>query len=594
MDTCCIDKSSSAELSEAVNSMFQWYRKATVCYAYLQDVPDHQDAHALSRSFQKSEWFERGWTLQELIAPSTLYFFGSSWKRIGSRHSLTNLVAQVTGIDLDVFTTGDLSKYCVAQKMSWASKRKCTRIEDEAYSLLGIFGINMPLLYGEGSKAFQRLQEEILTRTGDYSLLAHGSEEPTSQLRLFTPHTLAASSSSFRGSRSLQRNTDMALPPSSLAPNNTVSITPAGIRLPIQLVGWSAFSHQIKQEVMFSGGKQSKVALALLGCETPGGDTIAAILIRETSDGFYEKQRLKVYGEDGFCMVDRSLVDKATWKSIVLKHSVVHVPDGWTFDERHHHFSLAFPPSEILGYDLVKSSSPTGQISRTVPTGDKLRVEARMGQIGYPLVFVFADSHESRFALTVCRSSKAPFIDMNLSRDVKRVETESFNIWSAFQGSTTRLDGSEAAKEYTSMVVPWADKDAVVEVSALRRRDGWHIDLGVSNQSIPPTLPTSTTATSALPIPATANNPRTTPANLHTWLGHIATEHYSAKYVQLRHELSDAAYFGNWQALFKCIREGEELFQESWVNAPRMSMCRSTRGSTITNQSFVSRSHLSN
>ncbi|KAK0654339.1 hypothetical protein QBC41DRAFT_332202 [Cercophora samala] len=155
--------------------MFRWYREAQVCYVYLSDV-SHDDDHRLKWSrFRLARWFTRGWTLQELIAPSVVYFFASDWQEIGSRHGLLNPIVHITGIHVEYFRSGDLSVFSVAQKMSWAAKRKTTRVEDMAYCLLGIFDINMPLLYGEGKRAFARLQEEILKDTEDDSIFYHAS-----------------------------------------------------------------------------------------------------------------------------------------------------------------------------------------------------------------------------------------------------------------------------------------------------------------------------------------------------------------------------------------------------------------------------------
>ncbi|KAJ4292903.1 hypothetical protein N0V88_005563 [Collariella sp. IMI 366227] len=173
IDTCCIDKSSSAELSEAINSMFRWYREAEVAYAFLSDVDADEDPRLLGSSFRSARWFTRGWTLQELIAPGVIYFYGAGWKEIGSRSSLVRLICNITGISSGYFRTGDLSQFSAAQRMSWAANRKTTRPEDEAYCLLGLFDINMPLLYGEGQRAFVRLQEEILRQSEDDSLFSH-------------------------------------------------------------------------------------------------------------------------------------------------------------------------------------------------------------------------------------------------------------------------------------------------------------------------------------------------------------------------------------------------------------------------------------
>lgn len=183
IDTCCIDKTSSAELSEAINSMFNWYGDAEICYAYLSDVLGSGDVDQKLRDFAKSRWFKRGWTLQELIAPTIVVFFAQDWSVIGSRSSLLGTIAQTTSIDRAFFSDGLLSvsrtsnhnrlgQYSVAQKMSWASKRDTTRVEDKAYCLLGIFGVNLPLLYGEGKMAFIRLQEEIMKRSSDHSIFA--------------------------------------------------------------------------------------------------------------------------------------------------------------------------------------------------------------------------------------------------------------------------------------------------------------------------------------------------------------------------------------------------------------------------------------
>jgi len=164
VDTCCIDKSSSAELSEAINSMFRWYKQAGVCYVYLSDLDAEM---SIDDGFPQCRWFTRGWTLQELLAPEHVVFFDSTWQFRTQKSLSVSLISKITRIGND-----DLShrRPCAAARvMFWASRRQTTRTEDMAYCLLGLLGINMPLLYGEGSKAFIRLQEEIL-RTGDLSI----------------------------------------------------------------------------------------------------------------------------------------------------------------------------------------------------------------------------------------------------------------------------------------------------------------------------------------------------------------------------------------------------------------------------------------
>ncbi|KAI1398157.1 HET-domain-containing protein [Hypoxylon fuscum] len=174
IDSCCIDKRSSAELSEAINSMFAWYRDAAICYAFLLKAPNELGTAESKAEFAKNRWFTRGWTLQELLAPSEVIFFSGEWVPIGEKKLLCALLARITGIDLDILLGGcPLISASVGRRMSWAAKRVTTRPEDSAYCLLGIFSVNMPMLYGEGKeKAFLRLQEEIMKESDDQSLFA--------------------------------------------------------------------------------------------------------------------------------------------------------------------------------------------------------------------------------------------------------------------------------------------------------------------------------------------------------------------------------------------------------------------------------------
>jgi hypothetical protein len=174
IDTCCIDKTSSAELSEAINSMFRWYQDADICYAYLSDVEVsiaeprvEMIDPATEAILHRSRWFTRGWTLQELIAPRDIQFFTKDWTSIGNKldSQFAWLLEEITGIGVSILRgSSALDEVSVAGKMRWASSRRTTRAEDIAYCLMGIFDVNMPLLYGEGPKAFIRLQEEILKR----------------------------------------------------------------------------------------------------------------------------------------------------------------------------------------------------------------------------------------------------------------------------------------------------------------------------------------------------------------------------------------------------------------------------------------------
>ena len=180
VDTCCIDKTSSAELDESIMSMYRWYEQSTQCYAYLSDVPKDLVGDQLEGKLRASRWFTRCWTLQELIAPRQVTFFGQSWKRLGSRSTHSMVIHDITRVPEKLLRCdpgnpfSNPRHYSAAQKMSWAAGRNCKKKEDVAYCLLGLFGIYMPLQYGEGNQAFVRLQEEILRKTagGDHSLFA--------------------------------------------------------------------------------------------------------------------------------------------------------------------------------------------------------------------------------------------------------------------------------------------------------------------------------------------------------------------------------------------------------------------------------------
>ncbi|KAL1948078.1 hypothetical protein VTO73DRAFT_12153 [Trametes versicolor] len=177
-DACCIDKTNSAELSEAINSMYEWYRLSDMCYVYLADVSDGDvPTDSSFSSFQESRWHYRGWTLQELIAPERIIFLTRTWNFLGTKMGLAKTLEKITKVDFDILlgrTT--LDSVSVARRMSWAAERKTTRVEDRAYSLLGIFGLHMSPIYGEGDNAFLRLQEEIIRTIPDQSILVWGNK----------------------------------------------------------------------------------------------------------------------------------------------------------------------------------------------------------------------------------------------------------------------------------------------------------------------------------------------------------------------------------------------------------------------------------
>ncbi|KAK4503204.1 hypothetical protein PRZ48_006632 [Zasmidium cellare] len=192
MDTICIDQTNDEEVSAAVNAMYQWYEGAAVCLAYLSDV-SLASSGGWGEQFKASKWFTRGWTLQELLAPRNVIFLDKNGQRLGSLHDekILGLVEETTGIPPDILThKTPVHKAPVAQRMAWAAQRRTKRPEDIAYSLLGIFGVNTKLSYGEGAeRAFVRLQEEILRMTDDPSIFAWRMVPgmPTGQYGLFAP-----------------------------------------------------------------------------------------------------------------------------------------------------------------------------------------------------------------------------------------------------------------------------------------------------------------------------------------------------------------------------------------------------------------------
>ena len=269
VDTCCIDKTSSAELSEAINSMYRWYAEAESCYAYLSDVFGPEEGVHLEPStmeqFAGSRLFTRGWTLQELLEPSSVVFYLSDWTIHGTKSSLNQKISRITKIPASALTDPtNLGYFTVAQRISWASKRQTTRQEDLSYCLLGILDVHMPLLYGEGTRAFKRLQEEVMKSCVDSTIFAW----PTSALPFHTMaevsrsfSLLAPSPAAFRHAGK-HRISDPATTPG----YGPWSITNRGIRIE----GLPVFQGYEADALMCSAGFQlgpkGVYAIALLGC----------------------------------------------------------------------------------------------------------------------------------------------------------------------------------------------------------------------------------------------------------------------------------------------------------------------------------------
>ncbi|KAJ4117609.1 hypothetical protein NW768_010976 [Fusarium equiseti] len=244
-DTNCIDKRSSAELSEAINSMFKWYQNSAICYAYLADVPPGDMS-----SFSASRWFTRGWTLQELLAPKSLTFYANDWSELGTRSLLSRRIFNITKIRKDRMGE-DIFQASISERMSWVSNRETSRTEDIAYCMLGIFGINMPLLYGEGEKAFLRLQEEIIRVSNDQSIFCwHWSKEhvPINWASMLSPSPKAFENS---GSYHMARGADDSL---------SYSISNSGLFISLKLLNVAS----VQTNWMSTGGVLQGGHLAVL------------------------------------------------------------------------------------------------------------------------------------------------------------------------------------------------------------------------------------------------------------------------------------------------------------------------------------------
>lgn len=320
IDTCCIDKSSSAELSEAINSMYSWYQKAKKCYVYISDFPTKVPALVDSR------WFTRGWTLQELIAPSNLIFYSADWTELGTKMTLQNILAQRTGIDVGILTgEKSLGSASVARRMSWACKRETTRIEDMAYCLMGLFDVNMPMLYGEGSKAFIRLQEEIMKHSDDQSLFAwtDSSADPESYQGL-----LAKSPKSFEktGNITPYRDWELSAP---------FSISNKGLRIDLYLSRY--------KEDLF---------VAALDCPVPPDyEGFLGIFLKRITTGDHQYARVKA---DTLCQLN----ERGSIEIIYVRQS----PSAPGPQDIYplHAFQLRKGPTQESDYRLIKAIASSG------------------------------------------------------------------------------------------------------------------------------------------------------------------------------------------------------------------------------------------
>ncbi|KAI0827270.1 heterokaryon incompatibility protein-domain-containing protein [Trametes gibbosa] len=303
IDSCCIDKRSSAELSEAINAMYALYRDSNICFVYLADVPDGTVPRATDSDFWKSRWYKRGWTLQELIAPARVMFLSSGWTFLGTKTGLASTLEKITGVSAAILTGRvPLSSASVAKRMSWAAERATKRVEDQAYSLLGIFGVHLSPIYGEGTNAFLRLQEEIIKHIPDQSIFAWGksrtlvthnwvSETYHGLGNVVGPGLLASSPIAFYGVGDVtpiaatEFSGAIGMPRSFVPPPLHCVFTPQGVRISLMhislallpettqaLLKCDMFSHFSRDPVMTHLAPR---VLVLLRCEDQDGNVIA-------------------------------------------------------------------------------------------------------------------------------------------------------------------------------------------------------------------------------------------------------------------------------------------------------------------------------
>jgi hypothetical protein len=279
VDTCCIDKTSSAELSEAINSMFKWYGSSKVCFVFLEDFAPGAGG-VDEETLPKCRWFGRGWTLQELIAPHNVHFFDSEWNFYGEKKNLVDLLHRITRVDCDVlWDPCNLQHISVAKRMSWASDRKTTRPEDLAYCLLGMFDVNIPLLYGEGDKGFIRLQEAILQRSSDLSLFAWVKDSRFGWCDLF-----ASSPKHFSQCSTVKRTCDKAVPEPLIVIGNI------GIQVTTSLACWDPGSKE--------AANSSPIRFLHLGCYRGADpDEVLVLPLRQQPIGYAKENNVKVVNQ---------------------------------------------------------------------------------------------------------------------------------------------------------------------------------------------------------------------------------------------------------------------------------------------------------
>ncbi|KAL8856242.1 MAG: hypothetical protein Q9178_007159 [Gyalolechia marmorata] len=359
-DTCCIDKTNSTELSEAINSMYEWY-SGQLCYAYLEDGPsqDRWDSTVKDLLFSKSRWFTRGWTLQELIAPSSVVFFNATWHPIGTRLDYRDVISKTTNIDIDVLDGQDPLRCSIANRMSWASRRQTTRIEDLAYCLMGLFGVNMPLIYGEKRRAFLRLQTEIMKISEDHSLFAWKLPRRVAMGEIPRSGLLASQPACFSGFRNFApfspHDGDDSIPP--------FSMTSRGVNINLSMA--KADSRQ------FGLSDRSEVFFAVFNCQDTTDTRVPywVFLIRESRGSFRRYHQNRNYSAGELELIVR----KATQNTIYVAQNDCVAQNEDTRTQWAFTFYIAELDEELSGLSLLLEVYPNPQRQSTLSWDPKER-----------------------------------------------------------------------------------------------------------------------------------------------------------------------------------------------------------------------------
>ncbi|KAG8816002.1 hypothetical protein FRC17_000502 [Serendipita sp. 399] len=287
-DTICINKESSSELDESIRSMYAWYRDSQICIVYLSET-------GLSSRLREDPWFTRGWTLQELLAPKRLAFYSKGWKQLTqndcikrslqqvtdgekedeSEQLLWSYITKITEIDAEDLHNFKPGLYDISKRMTWASKRKTTRLEDMAYCLIGLFDINLPIAYGEKEKAFYRLQVEILQNSDDMSLFDWQGEAS------MYSSMLAASPACFSASVGLRADYSLRVPDDSICTQTSI-----GIRMPPPVYQSDG------QDALRLGWSNTAVAFSILGASPKPSHYVILLLASGGRPGRYKRLAL--------------------------------------------------------------------------------------------------------------------------------------------------------------------------------------------------------------------------------------------------------------------------------------------------------------